>query len=88
VAGVLLFEMERVSHAQYTASTEAGRDVGALDALFEAAIARASAAGRRFFDFGVSSEAGGGALNQGLYAFKAGFGAAGVVHDFYEIALA
>lgn len=87
VAGVLLFDSERVSHAQYIASTDAGRDLGALDLVFEACIARAAGAGKRYFDFGVSTEQAGQALNEGLYAFKAGFGGAGVVHDFYEIAL-
>ncbi|MEO8629046.1 MAG: GNAT family N-acetyltransferase [Betaproteobacteria bacterium] len=88
VAGVLLFETDRVSHSQYTASTETGRDLSALDAVFEAVIARAAAAGRRYFDFGVSTKQDGTELNEGLYAFKAGFGGAGVVHDFYEIELA
>lgn len=87
LAGVLLFDSERVSHAQYTASTEAGRECGALDAVLETAIERAVAAGRRYFDFGVSTEQAGEFLNEGLYAFKTGFGGAGIVHDFYEIAL-
>jgi hypothetical protein len=87
VAGVLLFDNERVSHAQYIASSDAGRAASALDAVFDAAIARAAQVGRRYFDFGVSTEENGHFLNQGLYTFKSGFGGAGVAHDFYEIVL-
>jgi hypothetical protein len=87
-AGVLLFDSDRVSHAQYIASSDVGRDVGALDIVFETAIVRAAAAGRRYFDFGISTERGGTLLNEGLYGFKTAFGAAGVAHDSYEIALA
>lgn len=88
VAGTLLFDTERVSHAQYIASSAQGRDAGALDAVFEAAIAYARRDGRRYFDFGISTEEGGRELNAGLYDFKAEFGGAGVAHDFYEIRLA
>jgi hypothetical protein len=87
VAGALLFETDRVSHAQYIAATPKGRELAALDAVFDVAIQRASAGGRRYFDFGISTEQGGKLLNDGLYEFKAGFGGSGVVHDFYEIAL-
>jgi len=87
VAGALLFETDRVSHAQYIAATPKGRELAALDAVFDVAIQRASAGGRRYFDFGISTEQGGKLLNEGLYEFKAGFGGSGVVHDFYEIAL-
>ena len=87
VAGVLLFDSDRVSHAQYIAASDQGRQVGALEAVFETAIERAAQAGRRYFDFGISTEQGGAVLNDGLYSFKAGFGGSGVVHDFYEITL-
>jgi hypothetical protein len=43
--------------------------------------------GARYFDFGVSNEQGGQILNEGLYRFKMSFGAGGVVHEFYEVAL-
>ena len=87
VAGALLFQTDRVSHAQYIAATPKGRELAALDAVFDVAIRRASADGRRYFDFGISTEQGGQVLNEGLYEFKADFGGSGVVHDFYEIAL-
>jgi hypothetical protein len=88
VAGTLLFDSARVSHSQYTASSARGRAISALDAVFEAAIALATREGRRYFDFGVSTEDSGWQLNDGLHEFKAGFGGAGVAHDFYEVQLA
>jgi Acetyltransferase (GNAT) domain len=88
VAGTLLFDSARVSHCQYTASSVLGREISALDAVFEAAVALATREHRRYFDFGVSTENSGRELNDGLHDFKAGFGGAGVAHDFYEVQLA
>jgi hypothetical protein len=87
VAGVVLFESERVSHAQYIASIAAGNDVGALDAVFDHCLARAAGRGARFFDFGTSNREGGRVLNAGLYEFKAQFGGGGVAYEHYELDL-
>jgi hypothetical protein len=87
VAGVVLFNTPTVTHAQYTASSQAGYDASALDAVFEHCITKAAARGARFFDFGNSNEEEGRRLNPGLYRFKTEFGAGGVVHEFYEILL-
>ncbi|HEY8776031.1 MAG TPA: GNAT family N-acetyltransferase [Gaiellaceae bacterium] len=85
VAGVVLFKTDRVVHAQYIGSTEAGRVAFALDAVFEACVRGAMTAGARFFDFGISTEAEGRVLNAGLHKFKSEFGGGGVVHLFYEL---
>jgi Acetyltransferase (GNAT) domain len=85
VAGVVLFITPRVVHTQYIASTEKGRDVAALDAAIEHCIELASAAGARFFDFGISTESEGRVLNPGLHTFKSEFGGGGVAHLFYEL---
>lgn len=87
VAGVVLFETPMASHAQYIASSEAGYDVSALDAVFEHCIEQAAAAGRRWFDFGICTEEAGTVLNDNLYRFKSEFGGGGTVHDFYELEL-
>lgn len=84
VAGTLLFNSPACHHAQYIASTAAGRAIGALDAVFDYAIQQARLAGKDWFDFGISNEDNGQYLNQGLYAFKAGFGGSGVVHEFFD----
>ena len=85
VAGVVLFDAPRVSHAQYIASTDAGNRVGALDAVFDHCIRRAAAHGTRFFDFGTSNREEGRVLNEGLYEFKAQFGGGGVAYEQYEL---
>ncbi len=87
VAGIVLFDSLRVSHAQYIASNDIGYECSALDAVFDAAIRRAQEKGKRFFDFGISNEQEGRFLNEGLYQFKAGFGAGGVLHEFFELDL-
>lgn len=84
-AGVLLFISPCVSHAQYIACSAAGRKRNALDALFEKAIAQATALGCRYFDFGISNEDEGRHLNAGLYQFKSEFGGGGVTHAFHEL---
>jgi len=85
--GALLFLTPLVVHAQYIASSEKGRKISAADAVIGAAIDRASAAGHRYFDFGISTEDEGRVLNQSLYEFKTSFGAGGVVHDHFELLL-
>lgn len=83
MAGVVVYDTGRVAHAQYIAASEDGRQSGAQDLLFDRLIARY--AGRRWFDFGISNEQNGRVLNNGLIAYKEGFGARAIVQDFYEI---
>jgi hypothetical protein len=87
VAGLVLFVTPRVSHAQYIASSEEGQALGALDLLFDHAIGEAQAMQQRYFNFGVSTEDNGRVLNEGLHRFKSEFGAGGVVHEHFEVAL-
>lgn len=87
IAGTLLFSTRCAVHAQYIAASQAGRDAGALDAIFEHSIAWATSRGCRYFDFGISNEDNGRYLNTGLYDFKSEFGASGVIHEFYDIDL-
>ncbi len=87
VAGLVLFWTVHAVHAQYIATSAAGEASGALDGLFEHAIALAAGRGLRWFDFGISNEDGGWRLNAGLHQFKSEFGSGGVVHEFYELPL-
>ncbi|MBI3607907.1 MAG: GNAT family N-acetyltransferase [Nitrospirae bacterium] len=84
LAGVVLYQSERVSHAQYIAANEHGRALGALDLLFHRLLTDEKD-GRQFFDFGISNEQNGRYLNRGLIEQKEGFGARAVAHDHYEI---
>lgn len=86
-AGIVLFLGPTVAHAQYIASSEVGYAVNALDLLFDGAIGQGTRSGKRYFDFGISTENQGRILNDGLAQFKNEFGAGGLVHEFYELNL-
>jgi hypothetical protein len=84
VAGVVIYESRQVAHAQYIASSEAGRQACALDALL-GFLLDDEFRDKRYFDFGISTERAGRHLNAGLIANKEGYGARATVHDFYEL---
>ncbi|MEM2130213.1 MAG: GNAT family N-acetyltransferase [Candidatus Bathyarchaeia archaeon] len=84
LAGVVIYESKNVAHAQYIASAEKGRAIGALDMIFDYLI-NEYYKNKKYFDFGISTEKDGLYLNEGLIFFKEGFGARGIVHDFYEV---
>lgn len=86
VAGTLIYETEQVAHAQYIAASAEGCSVGALDGLFCYLITEVFD-GKRYFDFGISTEQGGRYLNEGLAFQKEGFGARAVVYDTYKLAI-
>ena len=86
LSGVVVYESTNVAHAQYIASTDEGRETGALDVIFGHLI-NEYYRDKKYFDFGVSTENMGLYLNEGLIFFKEGFGARAVVHDFYELAI-
>jgi len=83
-AGITIYETSSVAHVQYSAMSELGQSVGALDALVDHLISERYAE-KDFFDFGISNENGGLALNHGLLDWKEGFGARSAAHDFYSI---
>lgn len=87
VGGAVLFQTDTVCHAQYIAADEAGMELGALDLVFDTAIGDAKAAGRGWFDFGISTEEQGRVLNSGLHEFKSGFGGGALTYDSYEVSL-
>jgi hypothetical protein len=86
LAGVVTYETDQVAHAQYIAASPAGREVGALDRLFDQLL-NDPARTQTYFDFGGSHEDGGRAINTGLVDQKEGFGARSVAHDHYRIDL-
>lgn len=87
IAGTLLFLTDKVVHAQYIAASQEGRDLGALDFLFEQIIAQSAQQGYDYFDFGISTEDDGRYLNAGLNFQKEGFGGRSIVYDAYTIQL-
>lgn len=84
VAGVVIYETSLVAHAQYIGSNERGREVAAMDLLFEELI-DVVYRDKRYFDFGISTQEDGTELNVGLIDYKEGFGATAIVHDAYRI---
>jgi len=83
-AGVVVYETETVAHAQYSALAVDATEPGALDCLVEWLIAERYAS-KRYFDFGISNENAGRALNHPLLRSKESFGARSFAHDHYEI---
>jgi len=84
-AGGLLFRTPVCDHVQYIASSVRGRQIGALDAVFEHCIGAAEKSGKQWFDFGICTEDDGMVLNDGLYRFKSEFGGGGEVYEIYEL---
>ena len=87
VAGILLFIYDNMVHTQYMASSEFGRENGALDLLI-ATIIDEYKQQKRYLDFGISTEDAGKILNAGLISQKEGFGGRSVVYDMYELPVA
>ena len=86
LGGTVIYETPLVAHAQYIAATDAGRELGALDRLFAWLLDEVYAA-KRYFDFGISTEAEGRILNHGLIENKESWGARATVNDHYELDL-
>lgn len=86
VSGVVIYETPLVAHAQYIATSRGGREIGAADVLIESLITQYLSDGKAF-DFGISTTNSGRVINEGLAAFKEGFGARTVLYDEYEFSL-
>ncbi len=86
VAGSVIYENPCVAHAQYIASSPAGRKLCALDLLFSTLIEE-TFRHKEWFSFGISTTEGGTCLNGGLAEFKESFGARTIIHDTYSITL-
>ncbi|WP_170829096.1 GNAT family N-acetyltransferase [Pseudoalteromonas amylolytica] len=85
-AGVVVFDNKHVVHTQYLATSESGKENGALDLILSKLISEYQGE-RRYFSFGISTENAGQYLNMGLVRQKEGFGARTIVHDTYEVSL-
>lgn len=84
LGGTIVYETPTVAHSQYISSTDTGRDLRALDVLFDWLLTQVYA-DKRWFDFGISTEEGGTVLNAGLAANKESWGARATVYDFYHL---
>ncbi len=86
LAGVVVYESQKVAHAQYIAASDEGKAIGAGDLVISLLIDNYYV-GKKFFDFGISTQDGGRYLNAGLVENKQGFGGRTVVYDSYELEL-
>jgi GNAT acetyltransferase-like protein len=86
LAGVIIYESDRVAHAQYIATTERGRELCALDVIVDDLL-RLEFAAKSWFDFGISTEEQGRILNVGLSENKESYGGRAVMYDSYDIDL-
>lgn len=84
LGGTLIYDTQRVAHAQYISSTNEGREKGILPMLFKHLIDN-EFANRQYFDFGISNEEHGRYLNRGLVMQKTGMGGRAIVHNTYRI---
>ncbi len=87
IAGTVLFLTSCVIHAQYIAANEMGREMGALDMLFDYILHSSEYQQYAYLDFGISTENEGRCINHGLLFQKEGFGARGVCYDEYLLKL-
>ena len=83
LAGTIVYDFGHIVHTQYMASSNEGKKIGALDFILGSLIEK-TFTNRSYMSFGISTEQQGEYLNEGLIFQKEGFGARGVVHDFYE----
>lgn len=87
-AGTWLFDFGNSTlHTQYIAANEIGRSLFAVDMLLEHLIKKSEEDGKKLFSFGASTESNGLIVNEGLFAFKAGFGVGSATQDFYHLSL-
>jgi hypothetical protein len=83
VAGAIVYVYNSCVHTQYLSVTQEGRQLGALDFLVDHLVKQFSS--KKYFSLGTSNNGGGPDVNNGLLAWKEGFGARTFVHDFYQI---
>lgn len=86
IAGILLFHLGNATHTQYLASTESGRELGALDFLVHNLLDEGTPRSG-LLSLGISTENEGRLLNEGLVRFKESFGGYSQMIDTYEISL-
>ena len=87
LAGVVMYLSMPTAHCQYIGASPQGKDSKALTLLFEYLIKQYGQEGYRYFDFGISNEAHGRYLNEGLVRQKSRLGGRSIVYNAYVITL-
>lgn len=86
IAALVIFECRTTIHVQYIASSDTGRDIGGVDAIVDYLLNEHYKMAS-WFDFGISTEDQGRALNAGLSRQKEMFGARTVIYQQLELTL-
>jgi hypothetical protein len=84
IAYALVFDTGQTVHTQYLTTREEGRASGGLEAIVHR-LQFEDYADRRYLSFGISTEAEGRVLNEGLIAQKEMFGARAMVSPAYDL---
>lgn len=82
IGGTVLYVTPQVVHSQYISSSPRGKELNAVDAVFERVLHQ-DFARHAYFDFGKSTVGDGRELNASLLAQKEGFGARALCYDTY-----
>lgn len=83
IGGILFYVTPQVLHGQYSATNDAGKKYGAMEAIYEQVMFH-DFSDIQYLDFGSSTEEHGSIINTGLIAHKEGFGGRGICYDTYE----
>jgi hypothetical protein len=86
LAGSVVYINRNVVHTQYISANPEGKELGALDSLFDYLI-NEQYKDYEYFDFGQSTEQMGNYLNENLLFQKEGFGGRGVCYNIYQVEL-
>ena len=84
LGGTVIYTTPITAHAQYTSATRSGKEMGALDVLFDNLLNNVFKE-KAYFSFGTSNGEPHRGLNRGLVNWKEGFGARTFVIDTYQI---
>ena len=87
IAGITIFESEKVVKSQYGATTKKGEEMRALDFLFINLIKKYKSEGKLFFDMGIVNEDDEKGYNAGLLKQKEELGCSVYSQDFYKMNL-
>ena len=83
LAGILLYVSTQVARAQYSSATPEGKQLGAIDIMYDRIINH-DYVSLPYFEFGTSAMADSNAINESLVFQKEGFGGRGICFDRYE----
>ncbi|MBQ6203518.1 MAG: GNAT family N-acetyltransferase [Prevotella sp.] len=83
LAGMVLYVSNQVSRAQYSSASPLGKQLGAIDCIYDQVINH-DYRDLPYFEFGTSALNNSNAINESLIFQKEGFGGRGICFDIYE----